>query len=195
MGRFRTYDEDAVLSGAMRAFRRKGYQAVSIRDLEAATGLKAGSIYNSFGDKAGVFDAAFAHYNRTVLQHRLDHHAPAAAGLPGLRALFLSLLHEPNDESYGCLITNSAVELSSAEGTHAGVSEGMRILALTFAERLNAARQDGTLRDEVDPMRGALKLLALYQGILVLIRAGCDKAGIEQLVLDEFDNLELRHDA
>lgn len=195
MGRFRTYDEDAVLSSAMQAFRRKGYQAVSIRDLEAATGLKAGSIYNSYGDKAGVFDAAFAHYNRTVLRRRLDCHAPTTAGLPGLRALFLSLLHEPNDESYGCLITNSAVELGCEEGAHAGVDEGIRILAVTFAERLGAARQDGSLRGEVDPMRGALKLLALYQGILVLIRAGCDKAGLERLVLDEFDNLEVRRGA
>ena len=82
MGRTRSYDEDAVLRGAMHAFRRKGYQAVSIRDLEEATGLKAGSIYNSFGDKAGLFDAAFAHYNQAVLQKRIDRYAargPASA--------------------------------------------------------------------------------------------------------------------
>jgi len=54
------------------AFRRKGYQGVSVRDLEDATGLKMGSIYNSFGDKAGLFDAAFAHYNRVVLQRRIE---------------------------------------------------------------------------------------------------------------------------
>jgi TetR/AcrR family transcriptional repressor of nem operon len=194
MGRLRAYDENAVLDRAMHAFRRKGYQAVSIRDLEAATGLKAGSLYNSFGDKAGVFNAAFAHYNRTVLQHRLSHHAPAEASLQGLRELFLSLLKEPNDESYGCLITNSAVELGSEDGPHTGVGEGMRILAAAFAERLDAARRAGFLRGTSDPMEGALKLLALYQGILVLVRAGCDKAGLERLILNEFDTLEISHD-
>lgn len=194
MGRLRAYDENAVLDSAMRAFRRKGYQAVSIRDLEAETGLKAGSLYNSFGNKAGVFDAAFAHYNRTVVQHRLNHHAPAAASLQGLRELFLSLLEEPGGESYGCLITNSAVELGSEDGPHPGVGEGMRLLAATFAERLDAARRDGSLRGDSDHMEGALKLLALYQGILVLLRAGCDKAGLRQLILNEFDNLEILHD-
>ena len=49
MGRPRSFDENAALTGAMEVFRRKGYVAVSIRDLEEATGLKAGSIYNSYG--------------------------------------------------------------------------------------------------------------------------------------------------
>jgi AcrR family transcriptional regulator len=32
--------------------------AVSIKDLEEVAGLKSGSIYNRFGDKAGIFSAA-----------------------------------------------------------------------------------------------------------------------------------------
>src|SRR5579863_8586335 len=111
MGRARDYDEEAVLTGAMHAFRRSGYGGASIRDLEAATGLKAGSIYNSFGDKAGLFAAAFAHYNRTVLHGRIDRFAPPQRGLDGLRRLFLSLLQEPGGGRLGCLITNAAVEL------------------------------------------------------------------------------------
>jgi TetR/AcrR family transcriptional regulator, transcriptional repressor for nem operon len=195
MGRNRSYDEDTVLSGAMHAFRHKGYQAVSIRDLEDATGLKAGSIYNSFGDKAGLFDAAFAHYNRTVLGGRIDRHAPAEAGLDGLRALFLSLLHEPGGEALGCLITNSAVEFGGAVPPHYCVEEGLRLLTLTFADRLDAAWQSGALRAGMEPQAAAVKLLALYQGILVLVRAGHDKAALERLIDDEFDDLEKSHDA
>src|SRR5260370_40679063 len=95
MGRTRSYDEETVLSGAMHAFRRKGYEAASIRDLEEATGLKGGSIYNSFGDKAGLFEAAFAHYNRVVLGGRITRYSPAGARLRGLRDLFLPLAREP----------------------------------------------------------------------------------------------------
>ena len=71
MGRTREFDEQAVLTGAMHIFRKQGYQAASIRDLEEATGLKGGSIYHAFGDKAGLFDAAFEHYHRTVLEGRI----------------------------------------------------------------------------------------------------------------------------
>jgi len=195
VGRNRSYDEDAVLSGAMHAFRRKGYQAVSIRDLEDATGLKAGSIYNSFGDKAGLFASAFAHYNDVVLRGRIDRYAPAEAGLDGLRALFRSLLHEPNGETFGCLITNTAVESGGETPPHRCVEEGLQILAETFAERLAAARRTGALCADIKPKIAAVKLLALYQGILVLVRAGHDKAVLERLIREEFDGLEKSHDA
>jgi AcrR family transcriptional regulator len=179
----------------MHAFRHKGYQAVSIRDLEDATGLKAGSIYNSFGDKAGLFDAAFAHYNRMVLAGRIDRFAPAQAALVGLRALFVSLLYEPDGEAFGCLITNEAVELGGAAPPHRCVEEGLHLLTRTFADRLDSAERAGDLRAGVAPQSAAVKLLALYQGVLVLIRAGHDKAPLERLINDEFDELESHHDA
>lgn len=133
MGSSRSYDEDVVLTGAMHAFRRKGYLAVSVRDLEDATGLKMGSIYNSFGDKAGLFDAAFAHYTRVVLQRRIERHARPASGLRGLRDLFLSLLDEPDGGSHGCLITNSAVEFGG-NGSHRCVSEGFAYAVSYFCQ-------------------------------------------------------------
>jgi TetR/AcrR family transcriptional repressor of nem operon len=195
MGRTRSYDEETVLSGAMHAFRRKGYEAASIRDLEEATGLKGGSIYNSFGDKAGLFDAAFAHYNRVVLGGRIARYAPAEAGLGGLRALFLSLLREPNGEAFGCLITNSAVEFGCEARPHRYVAEGLEALRRAFAERLEAARRGGKLRSRLRPAQAALKLLALYQGVLVLVRAGHDKSALERLIIEEFKDMEKIDDA
>src|SRR5260370_6206304 len=113
MVRSRSYDESEVLTGAMHAFRRSGYSGVSIPELEAATGLSAGSIYNSFGDKRGIFLAAFGHYLKAVLEQRISTFAQPANGLSGLRQLFLSLLGEPDGETFGCLITNSAIEFGS----------------------------------------------------------------------------------
>jgi TetR/AcrR family transcriptional repressor of nem operon len=191
MGRFPEYDEDAVLSGAMHAFRRQGYGGASIRDLEKATGLKAGSIYNSFGSKEGLFAAAFAHYNRVVLQRRIERHAPSEAGLDGLRQLFLSLLNERDKESFGCLVTNAAVELGGRDRSHGCVDEGLRTLKMTFAQRVQAARDEGLLGTGADANVVAVKLLALYQGILVLIRAGFNKAALRRVINQEFDDLEV----
>ncbi|NLS18513.1 TetR/AcrR family transcriptional regulator [Rhizobium sp. P40RR-XXII] len=194
MGRTRSYDEGAVLSGAMQAFRRKGYRGASIRDLEDATGLKVGSIYHSFDDKAALFDAAFARYNRIVLRGRIERFAPAESGLDGLRALFVSLLHEPNDESLGCLITNSAVELGGEGPPHRCIVEGLHILTETFAERLASSQRRGKFRADKSPESTALRLLTLYQGILVLVRAGHDRRALEVLIQDEFNSLEAPHD-
>lgn len=194
MGRTRSYDEQHVLRGAMHAFRRKGYQAVSIRDLETATGLKAGSIYNSFGDKAALFDAAFKHYNDAVLRYRIERYAPSHAGIQGLRNLFLSLLHEPRGESFGCLITNSAIEFGGESGSHPGVEEGFRILSDAFVERLTAARRAGRTPRQLNTVRVATRLLALYQGVLVLVRSGYDKTVLEKMITTEFKALEIEHE-
>jgi TetR/AcrR family transcriptional regulator, transcriptional repressor for nem operon len=191
VGRTREYDEDTVLTGAMHAFRRQGYLGVSVKDLERATGLKAGSIYNSYGDKAGLFTAAFAHYNHAVLGRRIAEHAPAAAGLAGLRNLFASLLHEPDGGASGCLITNSAIEFGGGSAAlPGGVGEGLHILVELFTARLELAYRTGQLRVGVAPATTALGLLALYQGVLVLVRAGWDGRQVQSLIDDAFDQLQ-----
>jgi len=186
MARPRAFDEERLLTGVMHAFRRKGYAATTVRDLEEAAGFTSGSLYNSYGDKQGLFAAASAHYLRTVVDRRLQTHAPAGSGIEGLRSLFLSLLDEPGGTTDGCLITNSAVEFSGE--APALVSEGFARLGATFADRLREAF--GIVRKEE-----AMALLALYQGILVLVRSGADPAPLEATIRDQFDKLERLHDA
>ncbi|EJB04419.1 transcriptional regulator [Rhizobium leguminosarum bv. trifolii WSM597] len=190
MGRTREFDEEAVLKGAMQAFRKHGYQGASIRDLEEATGLKGGSIYHAFGDKAGLFDAAFRHYNRTVLEGRIERFAPPGSGVKGLRELFLSLLHEPDNGSLGCLITNTAVEFGGDVNTHPRVEAALGLLRSTFRSRLCESSTLARDTDEAKADRTAVRLLALYQGLLVLIRGGEDKASLRQAIEDEFNQLE-----
>lgn len=189
MGRTREFDEEAVLTGAMHIFRKQGYQGASIRDLEEATGLKGGSIYHSFGDKAGLFDAAFGHYHRIVLEGRIARYAPPGSGLQGLRQLFLSLLHEPDDASLGCLITNTAVEFGGVQ-PHPRVEAALGLLRTTFGSRLTEASTFARDADGAKATRTAIRLLALYQGLLVLIRGGEDKTGLRQAIEDEFNQLE-----
>lgn len=195
--RSRSFDEAEVLAGAMHAFRRKGYFGVSIPELETATGLSAGSIYNSFKDKRGIFLAAFERYLQAVLDRRIAEFAGPERQLSGLRQLFLSLLREPDGGTFGCLITNSAIEF----GADRGIAEptflkGFAILERLFRERLAAAKSSGGLRAGVNPKAEAAKLLALYQGTLVLIRGGYDQKMIRLAINSEFDNLEgSSHDA
>lgn len=177
MARPRTFDENQLLIKVARIFRHKGYATSSVRDLEAATGLTSGSLYNTYGDKRGLFEAASAHYNQSVLARRLAQYAPEGSGTKGLLALFLSLLNEPDGGSSGCLITNSAVEFG-AKDTPRFVAEGFATLRDVFAERLGGKENE------------ALALLALYQGTLVLIRAGYDKSDLETMLTHYFEQLE-----
>jgi TetR/AcrR family transcriptional repressor of nem operon len=191
MVRSRSFDQNEVLTRAMHAFRRQGYSGLSIPQLEAATGLSSGSIYNSFGDKRGIFRAAFEHYLHAVLDRRISQFAKPEHGLSGLRQLFLSLLREPNGETFGCLITNAAIELGADQHViDDAVLRGFRILERVFVERLVAAKLSDALGKDIDPNARAVGLLALYQGVLVLVRGGHDLKTIRRAINHEFDNLE-----
>lgn len=198
MARPRNYDEDAVLSAAMHAFRRHGYGPLSIKQLEDSTGLKAGSIYNSFGDKAGLFEAALAHYNDKVVQGRIDTHLQSGKGVPGLQALFLSLLKEPDGGRHGCLLTNTAIEFGGAVRDEAPgrahLQAGLERLRKAFARVLSEARAAGDLPPGIDIPTTALQLLTLYQGILVLVRsASVDDRSLRRLIGAEFRPLQGIH--
>lgn len=190
MGRKREYDENAVLTNAMHAFRQKGYWGVSIKELETATNLNTGSIYNSFGDKEGLFTAALAHYKQTVVRRRIGEHALPEAGMNGLRNLFLSLLEEPSDESFGCLVTNSAVEFGGGREMPEDVTASLRLFAEVMSARLTAAQRTGAIAIGANVAAMTTQLLALYQGVLVLLRSGWDKASLREMIDTTFDRLK-----
>lgn len=61
-GRPRNFEPDLVLENAMQLFWSQGYEATSLQDLLLATGLSKSSLYESFGNKQSLFEAAFTRY-------------------------------------------------------------------------------------------------------------------------------------
>lgn len=180
------FDEGAALSAAMDAFRRRGYSGVSIKTLEAETGLSSGSIYNSFGSKDAVFESVLKHYNTVVVQKRIHSHLDGHDPVEGLATLFESLLDEPDDGAFGCLLTNCAVEFPGSE-TKAGIEigRGFNLLLDAFSTALLAMP-----RVQPDAVNAtSLRLLAYYQGLLVLIRHGYDKSTLRATIQSEIKSI------
>jgi AcrR family transcriptional regulator len=184
MARPRTFDESQVLDAAMHAFRREGYAHLSVAGLEAATGLRTSSLYNAFGDKAGLFRRAVEHYVASLVVPRLTRYAGDDATLDDLEQLFLTLFEPPYTDGYGCLLVNSAVELGSArsaeaDGVRAGLGLVHRHLEEVVRRELGAAGAPTT----------AARLALLYQGVLSLSRAGLLAEGHRVAVVHQFQAL------
>lgn len=189
MGRNRSFDETEVLASAMHAFRRHGYAGISIKQLEEATGLSSGSLYNAYGDKEGLFRAAMAFYVDGYVAGRIAAHAGPVATLDDLEQLFLTLFREPMTDGNGCLVVNSTIEF----GTRASPAEE----AMLRSFDLVTAGIRGVLEREIEPERAAAeadKLLLLYHGILVFSRVGRFDEGFEDAVRSQFDTLRQSRD-
>ena len=87
--------------------------ALGVAQLERVTGLSTSSLYNAYGDKAGLHRRAVEHYNDAFMAPRLDRYAGPDATLDDLEGLFTSLLEPPLDDGYGCLLINTATELGN----------------------------------------------------------------------------------
>jgi TetR/AcrR family transcriptional repressor of nem operon len=180
MGRPREFDEEQVLTAAMHAFRHGGYARLTVGDLEKATGLRASSLYNAYGDKAGLFTRTLQHYVDTFVAPRLGAHAGPGARLEDLEQLYLSILEPPYDDGGGCLVTNSAAEFGAGSIAAPAVKAAIDLVEQHVGE---------VLQRELGSTAEAPGLVLLYQGMLVLSRAGLDDDRHRQAVQGQFARL------
>lgn len=180
MARSRAFDSATVLTSAMLAFRQHGFAGLSIKQLEQATGVSAGSLYNAYGDKSGLFRAAFEHYFAKIIEPRLA----AAATVDDLERVFLGLFEMPMADGYGCLVTNAAIEFGAVSSPASGfIARGFDVLESVLRRVLE--RAIGAPAAET----AALRLVLIHQGILVLSRAGRCTDDYLGVVRAEFDDL------
>lgn len=184
MARLLEFNEAEALTAAMHTFRRFGYNGVSIKTLEAETGLSSGSLYNSFGGKDAVFERVLTHYNETVVKKRIQIHLGALEPVAGLISLFQSLLDEPEDGAFGCLLTNTAIEFAGQDNN---ASQGVRLGFGLFLTAFEAALMRLPNVSSRAAVCASLRLLTYYQGLLVLIRHGYDKAALRNTIITEIN--------
>jgi AcrR family transcriptional regulator len=191
MGRTQTWDEADALAAARRVFRQRGYAGASLRELEDATGVHPGSLYRRFGDKRGLFLAALQSYNTQVVDQRVRTHLLTAEDpLTGIRSFFTSTFEELVDGIPGCLVTNSAVECVTLDpSVHGDVLDGLQRIEDGLVAALRRADQAGQLPAGREPSALAAQLLALYQGVLVLVRCGTPAAKLAAIAHGGVDAL------
>ncbi|HWD02924.1 MAG TPA: TetR/AcrR family transcriptional regulator [Amycolatopsis sp.] len=172
MGRTRTFDVAEALGVALDTFWERGYEATSIQLLCEAMDLQPGSVYAAFGSKRGLFVAALRSYAETVSAEAVERINTAAGGLAGLRDYFAHLVDAMVDgrRRWGCLVTNSLVELAERDPELTGMFERhLATLSTSFAGALTRARAAGELRPGAGPESAPL-LVAVVQGMNVLAK-------------------------
>ncbi len=172
MSRSPTFDRTAVLDRAMAAFWAKGFEATSIADLVAATGLERGSLYAAFASKQGLFEAVLAHYGATVSAHTFAPLEAPDADLATVETVFRALARaNPSAPAPGCLVTNTAIERAPHDAAvRLAIDAAVDRLEARLVHVLERAAQRGQLRPEVTPAAAAALLVAVAQGLRVLAR-------------------------
>ena len=179
VGRPREFDVDDALDAAMKAFWSKGYEATSLTDLMAATGLHKGSLYQTFGDKHSLFIQALKRYLDAMRSRKneLLRHAPTP--LEGIRSVMHSMIDIADDDSIcpgGCMAINSLVELAphDSEVREIMADHSARMRA-SLEESIGNAQLAGEISKERTPELIAAMLMTFMAGIASTLRGNLNK--------------------
>ena len=174
-----------MVAKALSVFWRKGYQATSVQDLVEATGVNRGSLYDTFGDKHGLFLEAVAHYRSHVTAQRLARLEEPGPSRRRIAAFFKELVDFSLGEGrlLGCLMTNSAIELAPHDrDTRLAVAASMGAMEAAFRRVLTQARKNGEIRAQKSPADLARFFTTTANGLRVMAKVQPDRAALNGVV-------------
>lgn len=176
MAGVRQFDRERVLDGLAAAFWTHGFEGVSIEQLERATGLRRGSLYNAFGGKEAMFLAALDRYALRVaepMRTALDDPDPRS-GVARLLEAQVTLMTGAGAPG-GCLAAGSCHELGGREGRLGRkIAEDTRAHETMILTALTRWRAAGRVVEGGDLRPLARFLVALMRGLAALHRATGD---------------------
>jgi TetR/AcrR family transcriptional regulator, transcriptional repressor for nem operon len=173
MPRPREFDETSALNAAMECFWRRGYEATSLRDLTAAMGLTAPSIYTAFGDKQQLFGRALEQYLEHTTRERLRRLQEELPPKEAIQRFFAEIVdHSINDrQCKGCFLVNSALEVAPHDAKcRAVIAAQFGNIEAFFRQCILAGQADGTISPDIEAGDVARLLLGVLLGIRVLAR-------------------------
>ena len=184
MARPREFDEDAVLDATVQCFWKQGYEATSVRDLVAQTGITAASLYNAFGDKRALYQKALDRYVEASVADRIRR-CEALPPRQAIEAFFEDIVKRSlNDrDRKGCMLVNAALDVAPHDPAFRKVvAEVLITIEAFFLACVRAGQANGTITRSLPAETMSRNLLGVLMGVRVLARVRPERALLEGVV-------------
>ena len=179
MGRPREFDADIALDGAIGVFREHGFEGASAERLVGAMGIGRQSLYDTFGDKWGLYRSAVRRYGMGECAAHIEALRTGVRALDGIDAMLRRVVetaHQP------CLGVGSICEFGVSRRDLAEVHAPLgKTLRDAIAARVRDAQRDGDVAADLDPTAISEFLIANIAGIRLAGRGGADHAALTSL--------------
>jgi TetR/AcrR family transcriptional regulator, transcriptional repressor for nem operon len=183
MPRKKEFDPAKALAKAMAIFWRLGYENTSLELLLREMGIAKQSLYDTFGDKRGLYMKALAYYRRQTNDslRRLF-----GAGRP-VKEVFAKLLFGLSSESReqherGCLLLSANLERDTSDVALANFLRDNQVeVEEIFRQALLRAQKAGELSRKADAKALAQFFTVTIQGMRAMARVRSDRKSLEQV--------------
>lgn len=180
MARPKEFDVDTAVEAAIAVFRKHGFEGTSAQMLVDAMGIGRQSLYDTFGDKWGIYRAAVKRYSHDEVQTHAKMLASRERAIDGIRAMLDRVAGEASRECLGLSATvefgctrSELVKLRDASGA---------TLTRAMKNALARARQQGDVASDLDLDQLATFLITTISSLRLAARAGAGPQQISALV-------------
>ena len=167
-GRPREFDTEEALAKALRVFWERGFQATSITDLTAATGVGRTGLYAAFGDKESLFLLALDRYMAlayTDCAEMLEDEPDARRAVEAHLLRMADSVTKP-DDAHSCMLMNTVQESAVLSSK---VGERVRQLYLRILGAVQGRLQRARVEGQLGPDEDTDLLARFLQGQVILL--------------------------
>jgi TetR/AcrR family transcriptional regulator, transcriptional repressor for nem operon len=188
MPRPRSFDTDAVIEQLCDYFWEHGYSATSLDDLAKELGIKRGSLFNAFGSKEVLFNAAFERYDRKIRAA----FETTDRGMPAIAHYFYNAIEIATTKGMGrgCFLVNllMSAEIPTPELQQA-IDLDVIFIKNFFHKHLEYAQTEGQLPPTISIFAGVDALFGAMIGVFALARLRATPVMIQASVNNNFRGL------
>ncbi|THD67991.1 TetR/AcrR family transcriptional regulator [Robertkochia marina] len=176
-------------------FNRKGYEATSLNDITAATGLTKGAVYGNFKNKENLYLQCFDHLAKTItsrLQYRVSLAASPMEGLFHFTTFYKEYLDFTSPFG-GCPIINYG-----SDSKHLNPEMNLRVLEVAdqiekiLTDLIEQGKAQGTIRKNINGPVYAKRFFSLIQGAVFMSQVSDDASYLSDAMNVIIDTMNQR---
>lgn len=183
MARPKAFDSDEALLRAIALFREKGYAGTSTEELLRVMNIGRQSMYDTFGDKRGLYLAALGRYNVDSVGDFVRDMQSHSSPLRGLESALLKFAERASTTRAGCMGVGSIFEMGQGDADVAILNNTSGEAQLSAIERqLCKAQEAGEVAQSTDTKAAARFVAANLTGIKVAARSGAELTSLKDVI-------------
>ena len=185
MARPKAFDSHTALAKALEVFWRQGYEGTSMQDLVIHMGISRSSLYDTYGDKRGLFLAVLAYYEQEMVAPLLAPLQQPGSARQRIQQVFRQAIDMALTDRLrqGCLMCNTAVEMGPHDhDITAHVASNLARIEAAFAAALTHAYATGEIKTPHQPRTLARYLTNALVGLRVQAKVLPSRATLDEIV-------------
>ena len=183
MARSKEFNEEEALDKAMEVFWRQGYEKTSIQDLVDQMGIHRRSLYDTFGDKHSLFVQTLERYESLIAAQIRKQITEEMTTVESIRKIFALAVYSDNTNPKGCLMVNTAVELSLLDNeVSQRIKSAFKQNENLIADLLIRGQARGEVASSFDINELARYILNALIGVRVLVKTTSDPQEFESTI-------------